>query len=364
MLASFHRATALRWCTLLLGGLRPLAAQGATATPLERFPGVRVELRRITNPRSGLPQRVIVTTPAQARGPRATVFVAGWLSCDPIQMPNGPGNDGFLRLVRAVIERSGMTVVRVEKPGVGGSAGDCAETDFDTELAGYRTAFEAMRSIPPVDTTRIVILGLSNGGGFAPLVAGAHAVRGFVSVSGWARTWAEHMLDLERRRLLLAGTPPEEVTAQMRRWLPFYDAYLDRGRTPRQIEAEIPALRGLWYDEPDHQYGRPARYYQQLQALDLATAWSRVRVPVLVVHGSLDWIMSDEDVAPIAAALPGAAAGSARARRQVIVLRGRGHALRWYPSAADAFHGRNGAVRDDVNDIVVAWLRRLMAAPR
>jgi pimeloyl-ACP methyl ester carboxylesterase len=52
-----------------------------------------------------------------------------------------------------------------------------------------------------------------------------------------------------------------------------------------------------WYDAPDSQYGRPARFYHQLQDLDLAAAWSKVRVPTLVVWGEYDWIMdrSDQD---------------------------------------------------------------------
>jgi len=60
--------------------------------------------------------------------------------------------------------------------------------------------------------------------------------------------------------------------------------YLNGGQTPGQVIAQRPDLKPLWYDQPDHQYGRPARYYQQVQALDVAGAWAEVKVPVLLLR--------------------------------------------------------------------------------
>jgi pimeloyl-ACP methyl ester carboxylesterase len=253
-----------------------------------------------------------------------------------------------------------MVVARVEKPGLAGSGGGpCEDTDFETELAGYRAAFDAVRALAAVDTARMAILGLSNGAGFAPLIAQGRPVAAYVSVNGWARTWAEHMLELERRRLTLSGRPAAEVTAAMRGFVSFYDAYLNGGMTPGEVFARRPELRGLWYDEPARQYGRPARFYHQLQALDLAAAWGRVTAPVLVVHGSHDWIMSDEDVAPILGPVPAGAA-----RRELRTLAGFAHVLTWHPTPQDAFRGRNGVTRDDAGPLVVGWLRSRLPPAR
>jgi len=38
-----------------------------------------------------------------------------------------------------------------------------------------------------------------------------------------------------------------------------------------------------------------AEVYQDLQRLNLAAAWSRVKVPALILHGQYDWIMSRAD---------------------------------------------------------------------
>ena len=56
----------------------------------------------------------------------------------------------------------------------------------------------------------------------------------------------------------------------------------------------------LWYDAPDGQYGRPAAFYQQLQALNLGEAWQNVNVPVLALRGTADDIMSNTDARAIA----------------------------------------------------------------
>src|SRR5439155_1198397 len=83
----------------------------------------------------------------------------------------------------------------------------CGETDFDSELAGYRAAFRALKKYDFIDTKRIYMLGISNGGGFAPLVPESDPeqaqVRGYISMGGWVKTWFEHMLEIERRRFAL-----------------------------------------------------------------------------------------------------------------------------------------------------------------
>ena len=90
--------------------------------------------------------RTIVTKPKGATGRLPGLFLAGWLSCDSVESPVGEP-DGFARLLRHVMTQSGYVVMRMDKPGIGDSEGPaCAETDFRTELAGYRAAFQAFAS--------------------------------------------------------------------------------------------------------------------------------------------------------------------------------------------------------------------------
>jgi alpha-beta hydrolase superfamily lysophospholipase len=108
------------------------------------------------------------------------------------------------------------------------------------------------------------------------------------------------MLELERRRLTAAGKTPAEINTAVKAFAEFYDLYLIKGMAPGQIIVQHPEWKSSWYDSPDGQYGRPAAFYQQLQALNLGQVWEDVKAPVLVVHGSADTVMSQTDSEAIA----------------------------------------------------------------
>lgn len=264
--------------------------------PLEKIAGTEIVYDSIAS--QGHKLRRVITYPQRATGKLPTLFMVGWLSCDSAEQPRGT-EDGFVELMHEVASRSGFITVRVDKPGTGDSEGDCSQTDFQTELAGYQDGFRSLALLDRVDPQRIFIIGFSNGGGFAPLVSGDTPVRGYLVFSAWVKTWYEHMLEHERRRLARADDAPGEINRKMQLFSRFYDLYLNQEMTPGEIIAEHPEMKEIWYDQPDHQYGRPAKYYQQLQQLNLEAAWQKVNAPVLAGHGEDDWIMSRDDVVRI-----------------------------------------------------------------
>lgn len=214
-----------------------------------------------------------------AEGKVPAIFFAGWLSCDSMEYPDADTKDGFGILLRRLIEPSGYATVRMDKPGVGESQGNCAKADFDEELSGYQSAFDEMLKYDFIDGTKIFVAGLSNGGGTSALVPRQHPVRGYIAASSWGRTWYEHMLEMERRRLTEEDKPPAEVNAAIKAFAEFYALYLMKGMTPGQILTQHPEWKSVWYDSPDGQYGRPAAFYQQLQALNLGKAWEMLNQP-------------------------------------------------------------------------------------
>jgi pimeloyl-ACP methyl ester carboxylesterase len=121
------------------------------------------------------------------------IFFVGWLSCDTMDGPDPKPDDGCGILLRGLIDLSGFATVRTDKPGVGDSQGDCAKADFQSEMTGWRAAFDSMSKYDFIDLTRLFVVGLSNGAGVAPLVAGDHPVRGYIFPSSWGRTWYEHI---------------------------------------------------------------------------------------------------------------------------------------------------------------------------
>ena len=86
----------------------------------------------------------------------------------------------------------------MDKQGVGDSEGNCAENDFESRnRCGYRTAFRALKNYDFIDTNQVYILGIRNGGGFAPLVpeTDAKEVRGarLHCRRRFGGAWFEHM---------------------------------------------------------------------------------------------------------------------------------------------------------------------------
>src|SRR6184192_764716 len=268
-------------------------------TPRESYPNVDVIYDSVTSP-DGKRLRTIITKPHDSTRKLPVIFVAGWLSCDSVEAP--PDTKDATGLVfRGLAQLPGFCLFRVDKQGVGDSEGVCAENDFESELAGYRAAFRALKNYDFIDSNRAYILGISNGGGFAPLVPESDVerahVRGYISVGGWVKTWFEHMLEIERRRFALMGKSPGEVHDRMKLAATHYHDWLIKNKAIDVILRDKAELAELWPEGKDHAhlYGRPLAFYLQLQKLNLAAAWARVKVPALILHGQFDWIMTRED---------------------------------------------------------------------
>jgi pimeloyl-ACP methyl ester carboxylesterase len=140
-----------------------------TRTLRESYPNVDVIYDFVTAA-DGERLRTIITKPHDAKGKLPVIFVAGWLSCDSVEAPEDT-KDASGMVFRGLAQTPGFSLFRVDKQGVGDSEGVCSDTDFESELAGYRAAFRSLKRYDFIDVNRVYILGISNGGGFAPLVA-------------------------------------------------------------------------------------------------------------------------------------------------------------------------------------------------
>jgi pimeloyl-ACP methyl ester carboxylesterase len=330
-----------------------LPRKGAAATRKdESYPGVVVRYETIRDAQ-GQRLRLIVTHPRTDGARFPTILVVGWLSCDSVEAPPGT-TDASQLVLQSIARLSGFATIRMDKPGVGDSEGDCAATDFVTELGDYRQALREIKEYDFVDASRIFLFGMSNGGGFAPLVAEGSAISGYVVDGGWIKTWYEHMLEIERRRLVLAGTSASEINSRMKSVAQLYSAYLLDRQVPAEIFARRPELQQLWQGDPQHQYGRPVAYYQQLQDLNLMAAWSQVQVPVLVLHGEFDWIMSRDDLETLASLVNRNHAGAA----QFVELPRTGHTFEHYPSMQAAFSGDVQPFDSAVARRVTGWFEK------
>src|SRR5437763_12134760 len=208
-----------------------------TKTPRESYPNVDVIYDSVTTPH-GERLRTIITKSRNAKAKLPVIFVAGWLSCDSVEAP-ADTKDAAGLVFRGLAQLPEFSLFRVDKQGIGDSEGVCRETDFEAELAGYRAAFRALKNYDFIDSKNVYILGISNGGGFGPLVPESDAeqaqVRGYILVGGWVKTWFEHMLEIERRRFGLMGKSRGDVDDRMKRPETVHAVDADRGRCDDEV---------------------------------------------------------------------------------------------------------------------------------
>ena len=350
--------TILLLCAAILFSLNAVRAdelpRRANASA-ESYPQVDVIYDSVTGP-AGKKLRTIITRPRDANEKLPVIFVAGWLSCDSVEAP-AETKDATGIVFRGLAQMPGFCLFRMDKQGVGDSEGDCAQNDFEAELAGYRAAFRALGKYDFVDPNQVYILGISNGGGFAPMVPESEAeqarVKGYVSVGGWVKTWFEHMIEIERRRFALMGKSPGKLNDRMKGAAALYSEWLIKDRSVEAIVKERPELAELWPEGKDfaHLYGRPLAFYEQLQKLNLAAAWSRVKVPALILHGEYDWIMSREDPELIAQYVNANRPGAAR----FMEVPAMGHTFQHYLSMRDAFRGKEAPFDPKFLRLLTDW---------
>ena len=334
-----------------------------TKAPREGYPNVDVIYDSVTMP-DGKRLRSIITKPRDAGEKLPVIFLTGWLSCDSVEAPSDT-KDATALILRGLAQTAGFCTFKIDKPGCGDSEGDCSQTDFETELTGYRAAFRTLKNCDFIDSDRVYIFGSSNGGGFGPLVPETDTeqaqVRGYISIGGWVKTWFEHMLDIERRRFALMKKSPGQVTDRIKGATTLYYEWLIKGRAVAEILSQKPELADLWPEGKDrtHLYGRPLKFYQDLQRLNLAAAWSRVKVPALILHGQYDWIMGREDSELIAQIVNASVPGAAR----FIEVPEMGHGGQHYLSMADAFAGKQAPFDPKIIRTMTDWLDQQRKKP-
>jgi dienelactone hydrolase len=221
------------------------------ALPFETLPGVSFDYGSVTVS-GGTRLRTIVTVPDRAAARSPAVMLIGGGGCGSIDSPLA-ADFGPAQLIR-MIAAQGYVTIRVEKSGVGDSQGPpCREIGYTQELEGYQATLAALRRHPRVDPNRIVLLGISLGGVFAPVLAAQTPVRAIVAFG-------------------TISFPPSPYP------------------------------------------GRSARFFSEFAGVDVAGAWSSIDARVLALHGQFEEDTSLTDHARIAAWVNAKRPGQAEAR--------------------------------------------------
>ena len=328
-----------------------------TPLPVEQFENVSVSYSAVENP-AGFLQRVIITRPKASltdNKKRPAIFFLQGLSCSSIEvLPHRKSN--YVRLIKEIVEHSNMVVMRVEKPGLGDSEGNCSQTDFDTELNGYEQAFQALARLPFVNQDKILIYGNSMGSAIAPYIANKYQANAVIADGTFFRSWFEHMLEIERRILAMKGKSQNEITKVMNEaYIPLYYGMLVEKKSYQELVSANTELAQYNYHGPLHMYGRPMSYYHQLQDFDFAGQWQKLTVPTYIRWGTNDWIMSEADNDMIVDVLK----ASGNNKVKLYKYPGLDHWSTIHDSATHSFLGKPGQWQKKISQQIVDWANEI-----
>jgi alpha-beta hydrolase superfamily lysophospholipase len=242
-------------------------------------PGAPYVAAEVTVPNTAADVRLAgtLTMPRHAAGARvpAVVLITGSGPQDRDEAI--PGLEGLrpFREIADTLGRRGIAVLRLDDRGVGGSqAGPPGATSAD--LAGdVRAALAYLRTRPDVDPTRLALLGHSEGGMIAPMVAADDsALRAVVLVAAPARTGLRIS---------------DQQVAQA-----FDEAGITGARRDSLLRVNTRARDSLAAHQPW------TRYWLDYDPLPTAR---RVRQPVLILQGATDRQISPDQAEELAAAI-------------------------------------------------------------
>jgi hypothetical protein len=240
--------------------------------------------------KSGL-LRVIINKPKTQSPMPGMLFVPGY-TCNSID--DLPANHPYKRIVDAYVD-AGFVTLRIEKSGLGDSNNTppCTSCDLMDEIANFEAGLKKLKSLPYVDSNRIVIFGHSMGGIVAPAVAAKNEVAGVVVYGTLAKSWFEYQIEMLRVQNALAGMDPLEVEKSV---LEQYDVNYRFFIKKEKLQdlANDPKidslLRNTWeYDGKGKIYSRNAEYWRQIQDLPSLEHWKRTKAKVLVQFGESDF---------------------------------------------------------------------------
>ena len=226
------------------------------------------------------------------------------------------------------LAQAGIASLRWDDRGVGGSDGYGPHTTLEDRAGDVEAAVELLRTHPDIDADRIGLIGHSEGGFIAPIVANRSHSIAFVALLAGSAVPGDELLRMQLPRILrVAGTPPDEIARQQAHQELILQAILTgegwgeaelstREAVRRELESMSEEQRESIPDEEAfldisvEQRLSPlrSRYFRSLVTHDPRPDLVGLEVPVLALFGELD---TQVPPAANAAALSEAIAASA-----------------------------------------------------
>jgi len=250
------------------------------------------------------------------------------------------GHKPFLVLADYLASR-GIASLRCDDRGVGGSTGEVAKATTLDFADDAEAAFEYLAGRAEIRKGAVGILGHSEGGLIAPIVASRNASVSFIVLLAGPGLRGEELLRLQSRLIAKAqGASEAEIESAARINEVLYAIAMEKGGEAKLRAKAEKAFRAWAKDEPsmkglDRKAIESAAdqavaqlispWFRTFLSLDPALYLSRVGSPVLALNGSKDLqVPADENLAAIEAALA-LVPGGPDAKNAIVELEGLNH---------------------------------------
>lgn len=239
----------------------------------------------------------------------------------------------------------GFLVLRVDDRGTGESSPIPANASFLDLVADAEACVDHLSKRADVDPKRIAVIGHSEGGETAPILAVRHPeIAAIVLMAAPGRPIVEVILDQNRAGLVEEGLAGAELEAKLKQVRAFLARLAsDDAIDPAQLDAEERAALAS------------RAWFQGHAQLDPAATIAKVRCPVLVLQGAKDFQVSpDRD----ARALEKALADAKHPDHELHVFAGLDHLFKKAPGERSeiADYWKSRPVDAEFLAVLTAWL--------
>ncbi|HEY7545082.1 MAG TPA: alpha/beta fold hydrolase [Blastocatellia bacterium] len=218
------------------------------------------------------------------------------------------GHKPFLVLADHLTRR-GIAVLRVDDRGVGGSTGKVAESTSDDFAGDVLAGIEYLETRKEIDPKKIGLIGHSEGGLIAPIVASRSKDVAFIVLMAGPGLTGEEIIYLQSALIARANGAKDEMIAQNRLIQEKTFAVIKQEKDNSLAEKKLLEINGATTEEQQKAAApriRPylSTWFRYFLTYDPIPFLKQVRCPVLAINGELDLqVPYKENLAAIEAAL-------------------------------------------------------------
>jgi pimeloyl-ACP methyl ester carboxylesterase len=338
---------------LVLKKVEKLTRLNRPQAPTPPFP-YRLEEVTITNATGPAVLSGTLTVP-EGKGPfPAVVLITG----------SGPqnrdeeifGHKPFLVLADHLTRR-GIAVLRYDDRGVGKSTGNVASATSEDFAGDAWAAWQTLSARPEIDPRRVGLLGHSEGGLIAPMVAASHREIAFVvMLAGTGVTGEQVMLRQAAAIMRASGASDDAIAANTALQQQVFAILREEKTTPRIVE-RLQAIPVPGAKEASAALVKQSSspWFRFFATYDPAPALTKVRCPVLAIAGELDLqVLPGQNLPAIGAALT----QGGNQHHTVLELPGLNHL---FQSARTGLPAEYGQIEETMApaalDAITTWIR-------